>query len=414
MRILIKNARIVETSGISAPTELLIENGVIRHIGVWTGDQPVDQYWEAPDLHVSIGWMDIGVHVCDPGMEHREDLESAAAAAAKGGFTMLACFPNSVQAAHSKSEIQYIKAKAKNLSTKVLPIGAVSHELAGKDLAELFDMHEAGAVAFSDADKAIQDTGLLLRALQYAKAFDGLVFDTPYNRAVAAGGQMHEGLQSTMLGLKGIPVLAEILQIQRDLSLLRYAEGRLHLHLVSSQAGVELIRAAKAEGLAVTCSVSMANLCYTDEKLAGFDSNWKVTPPLRAETDRQALINGLLDGTIDFICSNHSPWDEECKNLEFPYAEFGMNGLETFFSSYMEGLREYITLSQFIEKVAVAPRKVLGLKTPSIKIGEIAELTLFQPEVTWAYSQSLSKSKNSPLLGQILQGKVLGTIWQNA
>jgi dihydroorotase len=411
MRILIKNTRIVDGISVSSPTDVLIEDGLIRQIGQIDPKEQADEVLDEAGSHLSSGWLDIGTHVCDPGMEHREDLTSAAAAAAIGGFTGIAAMPNEVQCAHSKSEIQYVRAKARGLATRVHPLGAVSLGLAGKDLAELFDMHHAGAVAFSDADHAIQDAGLLLRSLQYAKAFDGLVFDTPFHKNIAAGGQMHEGLNSTMLGLKGIPVLAETLQVQRDLSLLQYADGRLHLHLISTAESVELIRRAKAQNLRVTCSVAMANLCFTDEKLLDFDSNWKVRPPLRSQTDREALVAGVNDGTIDVICSNHCPWDEECKNLEFPYAEFGMSSLETFYSLYVEHLSNAIPLPRFVECVALAPRKTLGLAESPIREGEKADLTLFSPDATWDFVETRSKSKNSPLLGCSLKGKVLRTFW---
>jgi dihydroorotase len=288
----------------------------------------------------------------------------------------------------------------------------VSQGCEGKDLAELFDMHSAGAIAFSDGSKAVQDAGLLLRALQYAKAFNGLVLNEPHHKTIAAGGQMHEGVISTSLGMKGVPALAEEIMVQRDLSLLEYAQGRLHLHLLSTAKSVALVRHAKKAGLPVTASVAVANLCFTDEKLAGFDSNWKVMPPLRSRADAEALLEGVLDGTIDFICSNHTPWDEEAKNLEFPYAEFGMAGLETCFALCRTFLGQHLPLDILLEKIALAPRRVFGVPQPAVKPGARAELTIFDPDAEWTFRENdiRSKSHNTPLAGHTFRGKVLGIV----
>jgi dihydroorotase len=388
--------------------DILIENGTIKAIGQGLAAPAGASVVSSANLHVSAGWVDVGTHTCDPGYEHREDLASVAAAARAGGFTAIACFPNTDPALHTKSEILYVKGKSARLPVQVFPIGALSNKCEGKDLAELYDMHEAGAVAFSDGSQSVQDAGLLLRALQYAKAFGGLIINVPHYRSIAAGGQMHEGLMSTQLGLKGIPALAEELMVQRDLSLLQYAEGRLHIHLVSSAKSVDLIRAAKKSGLPVSCSVAIANLCFTDGQMENFDSNWKLMPPLRSERDRAALLEGLADDTIDFICTNHTPWHEEAKNLEFPYAEFGMSSLETAFNLYATYLRKHLSIAQWAEKISAAPRQILGLPIPKIAVGEKAELTAFDPDATWTpESKNLrSKSKNSPFLGQQLSGIV--------
>jgi dihydroorotase len=416
--IVLRQVRIVTADATSAPQDILIENGRIAAIGltlaVPTGTQ--EMHW--PNAHVSIGWFDLGTQVCDPGHEHREDLHTAAAAAAAGGFTAIACQPNTLPALHAKSEVLYIKNKAAQgrLGVEIHPIGAISMDCKGKDLAELYDMHNAGAVAFSDGPHAIQDAGLILRALQYASAFGGLVINQPMHNTIAAGGQIHEGLVSTELGLKGIPALAEELMVQRDLSLLEYVTGgRLHVSGVSTAKSVELIRAAKQAGLPVTASVAIANLCYTDQVLAmtdtqaGFDSNWKVLPPLRAESDRQALLAGLLDGTIDCICSNHVPCDEEAKNLEFTYADFGMIALESCFAMARTSLHKELTINQLIEKMAIAPRRILRLPMPAIEEGQPANLTVFDPDIDYVFERSMirSRSQNSPLIGQTLKGRVL-------
>jgi len=411
---LLKNVRIVTGNTDPYPTlpqDIRLREGRIEAIGQLSPEAG-EVVHEWPNAHVSPGWMDVGVHTGDPGYEHREDLQTAAAAAAAGGFTAVACFPNTQPATHSKSEVLYVLNKTAALPVRFFPIGAVSQGCEGKDLSELYDMHSAGAVAFSDGSHPVQDAGLLLRALQYASAFNGLIINQPHHKTLAAGGQMHEGLVSTSLGLRGLPALAEEIVVQRDLSLLEYAGGRLHLHLISTAKSVALLRAAKRAGLPVTASVAAANLCFTDERLADFNSNWKLLPPLRSTADSEALLEGLADGTLDFICSNHTPWDEEAKNLEFPYAEFGMIGLETCFAMCRTFLGNKLSINDWVEKIAVRPRQVLGLPVPEIREGAPAELTVFDPDAEWVLTEKdlRSKSRNTPLLGERLRGRVLLTI----
>jgi dihydroorotase len=409
MNVLLKNVRMIQGVGVpERQDDLLIRAGKISAIGR-SLEAPADvEIIDQPGLCVSPGWVDVGVQTGDPGFEHREDLFSCAAAAAAGGFTAVACLPNTCPAVHSKSEVLYIQNKTAHLPVRFYPIGAISVGSEGKDLAELYDMHAAGAVAFGDGNKSVQDAGLMLRALDYVRAFNGLIFNTPHHKTIAAGGQMHEGLVSTQLGLRGISALSETLMVQRDLSLLEYANSRLHIHLVSAAGSVALIRAAKRAGLSVTASVAVANLCFTDEQLSGFDSQWKLQPPLRSEEDRLALLEGLLDGTLDFICSHHTPWDEEAKNVEFPYAEFGMVGLETLFGLCRTHLAGVLPLPLLIEKIALAPRRVLGLPLPSFALDAPADLTVFSPDEVWTFSEQAlrSKSKNTPLLGKTLRGRV--------
>jgi dihydroorotase len=276
----------------------------------------------------------------------------------------------------------------------------------------MLDMHHAGAIAFSDGKKPIQDGGLILRGMQYAKIFDGIIFNFPFDKTVSPHGQMHEGLTSTSLGLPGIPALAEELMVQRDLQLLEYAQSRLHFHNISTARSVEWIRQAKKQGLKVTASVAAMNLCFSDESLTGFDTNMKVMPPLRGKTDIEALIKGLKDGVIDFISSNHTPIDTEGKDLEFPYAEPGAIGLETAFSLTDTYLHKKLTIDQLIELWAIKPRKVLGLEIPKIEEGSQANLTLFSPNDEWTFTEKhiVSKSNNTPLKGHILRGRVEGVV----
>ena len=394
--------------------DILIENGKILKIGT---EIPFDtegeiQVFEQPNACVSIGWFDVGTQIGDPGFEHREDLESVSNAAMAGGFTALAPFPNTEPAIHSKSEILYIKNRTNSFIVDFEPIGALSVDCKGKDMAEMLDMRSVGAVAFSDGRKSVQDAVLLLRGMQYAKIFNGLIFNVPNDKTIAPHGEIHEGEVSTSLGLSGIPSMAEELMVQRDLSLLAYADSRLHFHNISTAGAVSSIRDAKKRGLKVTASVAALNLCFTDDVLRGFDTNFKVMPPLREELDRQGLINGLKDGTIDFIATNHTPIDEEGKNLEFPYADFGAIGLETTFGLINQYLNKIFTINDLIRFLAIQPRQVLGLEIPTIAEGGKANLTIFNSDKTRTFQTKdiRSKSKNTPLVGEILRGAVLGVV----
>ncbi len=390
--------------------------GQIEKIGTDISVSKSTALFEKEGTCVSIGWADVGVQTCDPGFEHREDLASTARAAMAGGFTAVMPFPNTEPATHSKSEILYIKNKTQSYLVDFHPIGALSENTKGKDMAELLDMHHAGAVAFSDGKKAVQDGGLILRGVQYATIFNGIIFNSPFDKSIAPHGQIHEGVTSTSLGLPGIPSMAEEIMVQRDLQLLEYAQGRLHFHNISTARSVDLVRQAKKQGLNVTASVAVLNLCLTDEALSHFDTNLKVMPPLREKSDIEALIKGLKDGTIDFIDSNHSPIDTEGKDLEFPYAAFGAIGMESAFSLSNTFLNKKLTIEQLIELWAIKSRTILGLKIPEITEGVTANLTIFNPNEKWTFTGKdiYSKSKNSPLLSQPdlaeLKGRVYGVV----
>ena len=415
MLLLLKSVRIVapaqpELDG--QVRDILIENGQIVKIGNDISHHNNVSVFEKPNAHVSIGWFDIGAQSADPGFEHRESLESLAAAAAAGGFTAVAPFPNTLPAIHSKSEIIYIKNQTAAQLVDFQPIGALSVDCLGKDLAEMLDMRAAGAVAFGDGLHATQNAGLLLRGLQYSKIFDGLIINFPNDATVAPQAQMHEGMVSTSLGILGFPPMAEELMIQRDLQLVEYADARLHLHNISTARAVALVRQAKQRGLRVTASVAALNLCFSDEALRDFDPNFKVMPPLREASDIAALVEGLKDGTIDFIASNHVPIDEEGKNLEFTYADFGAIGLETTFGLVNRFLHKTFTINDLVRFLGENPRRVLGLEIPTITEGSAANLTVFDPTDEWLFSEKniRSKSKNTPLVGEILRGRVLGVV----
>lgn len=413
MKLLIKRATIIDDSSKYHQQEkdILVQDGKIDEIGdnIVTADATVVA---CEGLVVCNGLIDIGAQVGEPGYEQREDLQSITKAAARGGFTSIAALPNTHPTIHSKSEVTYLKQFSQNNLIDILPIGAISKQCAGQELAELYDMHTHGAIAFSDGQNALQHAGVMQRALDYAKAFQGVVMNTAFDQSIGAGGQINEGKISTTLGLKGIPKHAEILMLQRDLALLEYTRGRLHVQNISCAAAVEAIRKAKAAGLHVSASVAVFNIAFTDDYLSTFDPNYKVLPPLRLAEDTAALQAGLLDGTIDFLSSNHTPWESEYKRLEFPYAEFGASTIETAFSLSYQVLKKHTSIDQIIALWTTRPKTALALAQHSIETGQAADLTLFEPNTKWTYDTTMvqSKSYNSPLLGQTLEGKIAGII----
>lgn len=387
--------------------DILIEDGIIKKLGKKL-TRPADATLiEGKGTITSLGYIDIGVQVCDPGFEHREDIYSAIQAAAFGGFTSIAIQPNTNPALHSKSEVSYVKNKAASQLVDIEVIGALTHDCKGEEISEMYDMHYAGALAFSDGEKSVKHSGIMLRALQYVKAFNGLIINHPFDKSVSQGGQMHEGVMSTSLGMKGIPSISEEMMLIRDLYLLEYCESRLHVANISTARSVDLVREAKAKGLNVTASVAAINLAFEDKTLDTFDTFLKVQPPLREANDIAALKAGLADGTIDFICSNHIPHDEEAKNLEYPYAAFGATGLEVAFA--VSNTFSEMPFENLIDKWVINPRKILNLPIPKIEEGEKANLTIFDTQKTWTFESKdiQSKSFNSPFIGQQLKGKTI-------
>lgn len=405
---ILRDARIIDPNSPhnGKQADIVIENGIITRI---SSALRVDDAEEitSPDLHVAPGFMDLHAHICDPGMEHKETLASAAAAAKAGGFTAILAMPDTDPVIDNKAQVEYILRRSKDLPVNILPAGALSVGLEGKDMAELFDMYSAGARIFCDADKSISHAGLLVRAMMYANQFGGKIFTRCDDKTVSHGGQMNEGPMSTMLGLKGIPALAEELMVARNIALAEYAETPVHFMAISTAKSVELIREAKAKGLPVTAAVHAYNICWNDEMLSEFDTNYKVNPPLRSEADRVALLNAVADGTIDCITSGHKPEDVESKVVEFDLAAFGILGLETCYSlANMSGI---LTQDQLVRAMSINPRRISGLSTPVIKQGEKAELTAFDPKASWIYSKTKSLSKNTPLLGKNINGGVIAT-----
>lgn len=428
MKTLIRSAHIVDSASSfdRQIVDILVDNGLISQIGTNLEVPPRTHVIEADNLHVSPGWVDLRVSAQDPGYEHKEDLTSVCRAAVAGGFTDIAVLPNTQPVVDAKGTLGYVRRMAEGQPVNVHVIAAVTKKAAGEDFTEMLDLHHAGAVAFSDGTYPLQNPDLLLKTLQYLQPVNGLLMNRPEETLLTRFGQMHEGVQSTLLGLKGMPALAEELIIERDLRLLEYvldAASReqgtrgektvepsvLHFSTISSARSVELIRQAKAQGMPVSCDVAAHQLVFDDTALADFDTNLKVNPPFRSPDDVAALWKGLADDTIDAIVSDHLPQDAESKNLEFDQAEFGMIGLETVFAAVTTYNRK-LPLAKLVGKLSARPRQILRLQAMHIAEGEPASLTLFDPTGTWLYDRTHSKSKNSPFLGQTLTGRVIGTL----
>jgi dihydroorotase len=391
-------------------TDILIENGFIKKIAENITDT-ADTIIEEKDLIVSPGFVDGFAHFCDPGYEFKETLETGAAAATAGGFTQVFILPNTNPLIQTKSQVEYVVQKSKYLSTTIHPLGAVTKNIEGKDLAEMYDMKASGAVAFSDGLSPVQSPGLFLKALQYVKAFDGVLVQMPVDKSISAHGLMNEGITSTQMGLQGIPAIAEELMIKRDIDLLAYTQSKLHITGISTAKSLELITDAKKQGLQITCSVTPYHLFFCDEDLKEYDTNLKVNPPLRSKEDREALKQGVLNGSIDCIASHHFPQDWDNKVCEFEAAKNGMTGLETSFAVVNHVLPQ-LNNERIIELFSSTARKIFNLPQAVIKEGNEAELTMFsrKENTTLTKESTKSKSVNTPFLNQRLNGKIIGTI----
>ncbi len=409
MNILLKSAKIIDPkSGYHKKSEdILIENGFITKISKNISAKNNYKVVEIKNLHVSQGWFDSSVSFGEPGFEERETIENGLKTAAKSGFTAVAVNPNTNPVIDTNTDVSFLKSKALNNPVDLFPIGALTVKSKGIDLAEVFDMCNAGAVAFGDYQKAIENPNLLKIALQYAQNFNGLILSFPQENRIAGKGNVNEEETATKLGLRGIPSLAEELQVTRDLFILEYTGGKLHIPTISTAKSVQLIKNAKKKGLNVTCSVAIHNLLLTDDMLVEFNSNYKVLPPLRTKGDVKALLKGLNDNTIDFVTSDHNPIDIEHKRVEFENAKYGAIGLESAFGT----LNKILPIEKTIE-LLINGRKRFGLETYEVKEGAKANLSLFNPDLEYTFSEEsiLSTSKNSAFIGTILKGKAYGIV----
>jgi dihydroorotase len=411
MKIIIRGAKIIDSNSPfhNQTVDVLVIDGFIKKIGTKIPNSENIEELTLENLHLSQGWFDSSVCLGEPGFEDRETIANGLDVASKSGFTAIALQPNSFPIIDNQSQVNFVKNKANGFATQLFPIGALTKESQGNDMAELFDMKNAGAIAFGDYTKSTENANLLKIALQYVQDFDGLIIAYAQDDKIKGNGVANEGIVSTRLGLKGIPDLAEEIQIARNLFLLEYTGGKLHIPTISTAKSVQLIKEAKAKGLNVSCSVTVHHLVLTDEKLEEFDTRYKVTPPLRTENDRQALLKGVLDNTIDMITSDHNPIDIEHKKMEFDMAKNGTIGLESAFGALMTVL----PLETIINKLTKG-KVTFGIEEDSISEDSKANFTLFNPEGSSVFTKEniLSKSKNSAFLGTELKGNVYGVLNQ--
>lgn len=413
MNVLIKQATIISPSSPfnGQIKDILIQEGKIASIGSDITSKNA-QVIEQDGLCISIGWMDMFADFGDPGFEQKETIESGAKAAAAGGFTDVMLIPNSRPVVDNKSQVEYIVQKAKELAINIHPLGAISKKAEGKDLSEMYDMRQSGAIAFSDGIHPVQNSGLVLKALQYVKSFDGTIIQIPDDTSIGANGLMNEGIISTQMGLPGKPILSEELMVARDLKLARYAGSKIHFTGITSPKSLDYITRSKESGIEVTCSITPYQAYFCDEDLQGYDTNLKLDPPLRTREQMMAVRTALLDGSIDCIASHHLPQHWDNKTCEFEYAKPGMIALETMFAVLMScGL----SAENFVQMQTINLRNIFGLSVPEIKEGETASLTLFKPAEEFTFDESMirSRSKNSPFIGKKLRGKVIGIINKN-
>jgi dihydroorotase len=412
MNLLIKSATIIDPNSPfhQKVADILVEDGYITLIAPKVNAKA--ETIDGAGKYVTPGFFDLNCNIGELGHETKEDLQTGTRAAAAGGFTGLALMPNTQPPVHSKAEVEYLLNRAKHNLVDVYPLGSISYKREGKDLAEMYDMFLSGAKAFTDGNRPVQDAGLMERALLYTQGFGATILSYPEDTAIAGKAKVNEGEMSTLLGMKGIPSLAEELMIARDLYLAEYTGSKIHFSTISTVRSVELIKDAKKKGLHVTCDVAVHHLLLTDEALEGFDSQYKVKPPLRTQKDVNALIKGLKDGTIDAIVSQHTPHEVEFKDVEFEVAEYGIIALQTAFST---ALQAGLDIEMIVKKMAVSPRTILNVEAAIIAENKMANLTLLDANVVWQYTKqnNQSKSSNSPFMGQNLKGKVLLTCNNN-
>lgn len=412
--ILLKKATIIDPNSPfnKQVKDILIENGMIVNVANNIKAASTALIIKEEGLHVCPGLFDLLVDFGEPGFEHKETLETGCNAAMHGGFTGVGLSPNSEPPRDNKSAVEFCINKSAEHLVDLFPMGTISKGLNGKELSEMFDLKSSGAIAYFDGKKPIESAGLMARALLYTKNFNGLVFSFPYDSSLSVNGQMNESIESTKLGLQGIPAIAEELQMSRDLFLASYNEAKIHFTTVSSQSTVPMLLEAKQNNINVSSSVAIHNLILTDDSLREFDSNYKVLPPLRTQDDKNALIEGLKNGIVDVITSDHTPQDIESKKMEFSIADFGIIGTQTAFPLAVTHLSKSLGLEEIVIKMAINPRTILQLDTPVLNKGFQANITLFNPNKEFIFTKenNQSLSENSPFLNTALTCKVVGVI----
>lgn len=409
MKILVRQALIKDNNSSHNNTvkDILVSDGIITDISS-SIDVKADHVLDAKGKMASPGWVDIFTVGTDPGFEFKDDLKSLAESAASGGFTHVFSSPNTQPIVQSKTGVEYIVSASKSLPCQVHPIGAVTKLTEGRELTEMYDMHASGAIGFGDGTKSIQSAGLLIKALQYVSAFNGIIIQIPDDQSVAPHGQMNEGIISTQIGLPGKPALAEEIMVTRDLALANYSQSRIHITGVSLASSVAMIKKAKKDGVQVTCSTTVHHLLFTEDDLVGYNTNLKVNPPLRTEKDRKALIQGVKDGTIDCITTHHTAQNKDAKICEFEYAGYGTLGLEAAFGLLgTTGL----TIDEILQTICYKPRTIFQLQA-TIEKNNPADMTIFDTESVGTYTTNhiKSKSANAAYIGKAFKGTAFATI----
>jgi dihydroorotase len=416
MKILLKGGRVVDPANkIDGVRDVLIENGVIARVGVNLSADGADVFDVPKDIVVTPGLIDMHVHLREPGQEHKETIATGTAAAVAGGFTAVACMPNTDPINDQASITEFMIARAKEAGlARLYPIGAVSRGSKGEQLAEIGELKAAGCVAVSDDGRPVATALLMRRALEYTAMCGIPVINHCEDQTLKADGVAHEGYHASRLGLRGIPGEAEEIMVERDITLAGLTRARVHIAHLSTRGSLRAVRAGKARGINVTCEVTPHHFVLTDEALAGYDTNVKMNPPLRDVTDRDELIRGIIDGSVDAIATDHAPHHADEKSVEFDQAPFGITGLETCIPLTFDRLVHpgLITLSRAIELLSLNPAKILNVPGGTLSEGQPADVTLLAPElvVTIDPTKSKSKSRNTPFGGWTLRGGVAATI----
>ena len=414
MKVLLKSVKIVDKQHPSngKAVDILIKGGKIEKIGKSLKADNSTTLIEEKGLCVSKGWIDMQANLQDPGFEHKEDIQSGLKAAAAGGFTRVCVSALCHPVRDSKDQIQYLIKQSSSSAVELLPYASLSKQAKGEELSEFYDLQQAGAIGFSDDRRSVRNPNLLKNALLYSKSMDALVMNYPYQSDLSPKGVVNEGEQSTHLGLKGIPKLAEELMLKRDLYLQEYCGGKLHFSTVSSAKSIDLIAGAKKQGATVSCDLASYQLLLSDEELSSYDTRFKTLPPLRSKKEIKELIKMIRQGKVDALSSNHLPEDIDSKKKEFDLASFGVINLQTAVPAAITALEDQLELDEIIVLFTEGPAKVLEIKLPEIAEGENANLTLFNPtkEFTFTKEMVLSKSKNSPFFNRKLKGTVFGII----
>lgn len=401
MSLLLKSLRIIDEDQVHEAADYYLDGDKLRP-ATDTESKETREIINCEGLLASRGWIDLRCFVGEPGLEHRETLESLGETLKASGFTEAVILPNTLPVIQSKNDVEFVKSRVRNFFTTIHVQAAVTVDTQGKDLTEILDIHQQGVRLFGEGTVPLSNADRMAKILQYLQKFDGILFDHSYDPLLALFGHMHEGPTSTMMGMKGIPSIAEELAVQKNLGILNYTGGSLHFQTLSTAGAVEAVRAAKKSGLNVSADVSLYQLLFSDEDLADFDTNLKVIPPFRSGEHRAALIGGLKDGTIDAIVSNHQPQDFDSKHMEFDLASFGMAGLQTFLYGLIQ-LEKELGWPLLIKKITSGPAGVLRQET-----GPLRSLTVFDPNEEWSYDAKTNKSLsgNSPWFNTRIKGKV--------